>query len=314
MPNRYLNTYDYTTIIQNSQLNQVLQIPGVGGSPNNNSPYNNPKLVKAELTAMEEVKSYLTQRWDLTAEFTGTNPWNYYTTYSSGDRVILDYGTFSSTADYSATGSCVVYNGEAYMSLGNGATTSTPDINPSSWVDLGSQYTIFYGNYNAPDFNTENFYNVNDVVYWAGDTWIATSPTRILTDIEALQYVRLEYLPPANIFPTDVNNNKNAQYWANQGTYSIPFGTLPMNTAYWTQGDNRCQQIVMFVMDITIYHLSKGLAPMNIPELRVKAYNDAIKYLKMASVGDITLNLPEKKPTQGLKIRFVGDVRRDNTW
>lgn len=307
MPNRYLSNSDYNFVIQPIQLTQLLQV-----QPNTNIGYNQ-KLIKAETTAIEEVKSYLIQRWDVNAEFTNTGTWSYNATYSAANRVILDYPNYSTQSNY-GTGSCVIYNSEAYLSnTYNAATTSTPN-NLGTWTDLGAQYTIYYVNYPAPLFNVNDWYNVGDVVYWKGITYSCAIPTLTLDTTQALQYNRVEWLPLPNIFPDSLANNQNEAYWIQAGTFSVPAGTLPTDTQYWTQGDNRSQQIVLLVMDIAIFNLHKSIAPQNIPDMRKDAYKEALKTLRMANTGDTSLNVLPLQPIQGLKVRFSGNVRRQNNY
>jgi len=66
----------------------------------------------------------------------------------------------------------------------------------------------------------------------------------------------------------------------------------PSNTIYWTQGDNRNQQIVLYAVDITLYHIHSRISQRQVPDLRVTRYNQAIDWLKMVAKGDITANLP----------------------
>lgn len=305
---RYLNTSDYRYTIQWSQLNQLLQIPGIGGAPLNTMPGNDAKLLQAERIAIDEVSSYLRQRWDINREFTSLEPWSYTASYSEENRVILDYATFSSSTAY-ATGSCVISSGVAYMSLGNGATTSTP-VAGANWVELGNQYDIYYVKPIYPVYNDTTYYTMGDVVYWAGHTWSSNYTTIAITPDMMIQYKRLEWVPDPNVLPTS-NMNSEGKYWSDGGTFSVS-GIYPTNTTYWQLGDNRCKQIMMAVQDITLYLLSKSISPANIPELRQAAYTNAIKMLKSAANGEITLSMPELEPTQGLKTRYFGDVRKTN--
>ncbi len=303
---RYITNSDYGFIIQNIQLSQLLQVQP-------NTPIGiNQKLLRAENTAIEETISYLKQRWDVNAEFTNTTPWSYTASYNASDRVILDYVNYSTQSTYNI-GSNVIYNGIAYMSNAvQAATTSTP-VGQITWDVLGNQYQLFYGSYPFPLYDGAQFYSTGDGVFWKGHTWSCVTNTLVLSTTEAIQFNRLEWLPPQNIFP-DSKVNSSFSYWSDNGTYSIPVGTLPTDNRYWTEGDNRSQQIVMLVMDIAIYNLHKNIAPQNIPELRLHAYKDAIKTLRMANTGDTTLNMLPLQPQQGLKVRFSGDVRRQNDW
>lgn len=60
-----------------------------------------------------------------------------------------------------------------------------------------------------------------------------------------------------------------------------------------TQGTDRNALIVMYMVDITLYHLHSNISPENVPELRYTRYDAAIKWLKAVSKGEISPNLPE---------------------
>lgn len=79
-------------------------------------------------------------------------------------------------------------------------------------------------------------------------------------------------------------------------------------------GDNRNPNIVESYIDITLYKVHKGIAPRNIPELRVKAYDDAIDNLEKYADGRITLNITKLQPLHGNKIRFNGNIKNTNNY
>lgn len=83
---------------------------------------------------------------------------------------------------------------------------------------------------------------------------------------------------------------------------------------YFTKGDNRNQQILMFYIDLTLYHLYSRIAPKSIPQVRTDRYNAAIKWCKMAGVGDITADLIRIQPPQGMRIRSGSQIRQVNSY
>lgn len=83
----------------------------------------------------------------------------------------------------------------------------------------------------------------------------------------------------------------------------------------WIKGDNRNPQLVNYLIDIVLYHVHSRIAPMNIPELRIKRYDDVISWLKDAAQGKyITADLPAIQPRAGGRIRYGGDVKRINSY
>lgn len=80
----------------------------------------------------------------------------------------------------------------------------------------------------------------------------------------------------------------------------------------WLAGDNRNQQLVLFMVDITIFHLLSRIAPRNIPELRVTRYQAATAWLQDAAVGNITAAIIEIQPNKVGRITSGGGVK--NIW
>lgn len=294
---RYLHNSDYW-VIQDTQLGQVIQ----------NS---QTKLRKAEMLAEEEIHSYLTQRFDLDYEFTNTGTWSYGVTYSAHDRVILDYPLYSTTATYSIY-DCTIYAGDAWMLSGTSSISGT--FSSQYWSKLGPQYGLFYGKYPAPLFDYLEFYEKNEQVYWKGHTWSCQSATTTLTDTGRNQYLYVKNIPYYNVFPDDEFRNSNQKYWSKGGTYSIPAGTLPNDENYWTAGDNRSQQMIMYMIDIALYHLHKSISPQNIPVLRLESYKMAIKWLNSIAMGEITAKTLQLQPRSGMVIRSGGNTKNPNSW
>lgn len=314
MNSRYLNNIDYNVVIQPGQIEyQLVQ-------------NNIQTLLRAELIAQEEVYSIMNQYYNLPLEFSNTGTWSYSATYSVAQRVVLDYATFSSAATYSL-GECVIvpnlnnydnsdYNlvGEAYMCTDSsiGATTSTPDMLPNSWADLGNQYGFYNVTYPAPLFNGLLYYQMGDVVYYSGLTWSAVISTPVGSQTWADQFVTIGAVP-RNVFPTDLANAQQT-YWSTSGvTYSVPAGTLPTDTNYWSSGDNRSQLLLTHYIDVVLYYLHKNIQPTNIPELRKDGYKNALKYFEDLAFGRRNSPLVPIQPQQGMSIRFGGNVLKGGT-
>lgn len=51
--------------------------------------------------------------------------------------------------------------------------------------------------------------------------------------------------------------------------------------------------VVMYLVDITLYHLHANISPENVPELRFVRYNAAKDWLKDVAKGNLSPNLPE---------------------
>ncbi len=276
---RYLHNSDYF-VIQDVQLQQVIQ-------------KNQQKLEKAERTAIEEAESYITQRFDMSYEFTDTGSWSASATYSAHDRIILDYDDYSTFATYSLN-ECVIYNGEAYTLTGTSSISGT--FSTGYWTKLGYQYSIYYGLYPKPLFNYLENYESGEEVFYGNKIWSCNIATQHLTQTGANQYLQYQNIPLSNVFPTDEIGNADYKFWTPVGTYSIPQGTLPTNETYWIEGDNRSQQMIMYITDMVLYHLHKSISPKNIPELRTIDYKNAIQWLKDVGNGNITTKVLQLQP------------------
>jgi hypothetical protein len=121
-----------------------------------------------------------------------------------------------------------------------------------------------------------------------------------------------ENIPLQNIFPDDPVSG--AQYWQEDLTWFVPAGTKLSDTDYWVKGDNRDQQMLLYFVDIALYHVHSRISPRNIPQLRIDRYNAAISWLKMCANGDVTPALPVIQPKQGARIRYGGNIKNINSY
>ncbi len=289
----YLRTRDYSKQIQSDNLTQIISADaGV--------------LTLAELAAQEECISYLVQKYMVDQEFTDTLVWSPSVAYTGGSRFELNYDDYVPATTYAIT-DLVVNAGKCYVC--KAVTTGTFD--PADWDLLGNKYDLFYGAYPFPIFDITKVYKVGDQVFWKGSTYTCKISTIPVGHAAALQAGTYANLPQANVFPDDAVNG--VQYWGSPVAYTITAGTLPSNVKY-TLGDNRSQQLVMMMIDITLYHVHSRIAPRNIPALRGNRYDAAIKWLEMANTGTITANIPILQPAQGRVIRYGGNTKANNTY
>ncbi len=61
-----------------------------------------------------------------------------------------------------------------------------------------------------------------------------------------------------------------------------------MDTTMSRVGDARSQVLVMYIVDLAIYHLSSKANPRNVSQLRQDRYDTAIKWLESVNAGKIT--------------------------
>jgi hypothetical protein len=289
----YLIQADYKKLIQTENLSQII---GNDFSI----------LDSVSLSAIQTATSYLTQKYITGQEFQDTAKWNSAVVYKATNRVYLDAAAYVTTNTYNV--------GDLTLQAGNisrcntGATTGAFD--PTKWDLLGAQYAIFYAAYPNPLFILSNTYLVGDLVFWNTSSWRCQIATVGGSHEADLQAVYSQQIPYNNSFPGSPGQTQ----WVAVVPipYVVPAATDILNTTYWTPGDSRNQELLNFVMDIALYRMHKRIAPRNIPDLRIKAYDDAIKWLRDAGdVGNsgITADLPVKQPKSGGRIRWGGNVR-----
>ena len=78
-------------------------------------------------------------------------------------------------------------------------------------------------------------------------------------------------------------------------------------------GNNRDSQLLNYIIDLSLYHLHSRIAPRNIPELRQTRYDNAIEWLKMCSLGNVTPRL-EEISTDGKVIRWGSQTKNTNSY
>lgn len=265
-------------------------------------------LDQVKSAAQTEVVSYLTQKYDTSREFTDTVPFNRATTYKGNNRVYLDADTYNATSLY-ALNALTLYSGNVYIC--STAITVAEVFTPAHWTLIGTQYSMFYVTLPKPEFNYNDVYSVGDQVWWKDKVYTCAIATILLSHGTQLQYGEYANLPQTNVAPDDSING--IKYWGNGTAYSVTAGTLPTDTTKWTAGDNRNSQLVNHCIDIALYTVHSRIAPRNIPELRVKRYDDTIKWLKNAAQGNtITANLPLIQPKQGGRIRWGSEIKKLN--
>lgn len=244
-------------------------------------------LTQDEAASVAEAKSYLVQKYDTSVEFKDTQLYYYYGTYKGRERFYLDATAYSATATYTLH-SLTLYNGYVYININT--NTPVPEAwNPAHWQILGKQYAIFYIDTINPIFDFYTSYNVGDSVWYKDKTY-----TCIVDNTG--------YFPDANPY-----------YWGTGTSYIKSGGDFVGGDAAFVEGDNRSAQLVLYISDILLYHIERRIAPQNIPDLRVKRYDDAIAWLKNAAEGDtITAAIPLSQPNQGRRIRYGSRLPKQN--
>lgn len=289
----YLFPKDYQVNIQDVNVNQIIS---ADESIRN----------RAQLAGEAEAQSYLKQKYFIAREFQDINPFNINATYLAFNRFYLDAATYVITLTYNV-GDLTTYQGNVYIA----DNTTTGVFNAADWVLIGKQYDIYFAQAPRPEFSYSAMYNIGAEVFYNNGIYRCLVQTSLLDHDTALQYRTIQNLPLNNVAPDDPISG--VKYWQLLSVYSVS-GELPNDTDFYTLGDNRDAQMVLYTCDIVLYHLHARIAPRNIPELRVKRYDDAKEWLKMCAEGAITPNLPLIQPRQGNRIRYGGNIKQINTY
>jgi hypothetical protein len=274
---RLLRDLDYLRVIQSDNLAQIIES-------------NQQTKLDVEQSAQSEMIGYLTQRYITSQIFTDTKLFDITATYNGKQLVEWTAPAFSDTTVYT-TGQYVLQNGYIYKSI---AGSTAHAFLATEWTQICLDKTLFYAIYPNAEYSNTTTYNVGNIVYYNN-----------------IQYTCL--VSSLGILPT------NTQFWVSGAAYTVT-GVYPDNASIWAQGDNRNQQIVMYLLDITLYHLHSRINPRNVPDLRKERYDGnsptqsggAIAFLKRVASGDVTADLPQILPQQGMSIRYGSSVAKQN--
>lgn len=64
-------------------------------------------------------------------------------------------------------------------------------------------------------------------------------------------------------------------------------------------GDSRNAEIIMYMVDMVLYHLHSRINPGQVPELRKERYGDALTWLDKVASGDYAADLPKVGDSDG---------------
>jgi hypothetical protein len=286
-------------LIQNDLLKQIQQ-----GNLNAITGTNYAIIDSWLLTAQETAEENLSQKYDISQEFTDTEAWNYSAVYQAANRVYLNAAAYDPVAGTYALNALTLQAGNIYQC--STAITVPEVFNAAHWTLLGAQYAFFYATYPKPVFNVYAFYNVGDMVFWNNNVYTAAKATQNPNDSYVLQYGSYGNIPLNNYFPDAPNQT---QWTLTISGYNVPADTPISDTTYWTAGDNRSQKMVRTLINLVLYYAHFRISPQNIPVHIERAYNEALGWIKNAKGADISPKLTKLQPSKGARIRYGGDIR-----
>ena len=266
---RLLRDNDYLRVIQSDNLSQIIES-------------NQQTKLDVEQSAQSEMISYLTQRYVVNQIFTDTKVFDVTATYNGKQLVEWTAPAFSASTVYT-TGQYVLQGGYIYKSIAGSAAHA---FNSAEWTQICLDKTLFYVTLPHDEYDNATSYVAGDIIYYNNIAYTCLINCKGILPIET-------------------------GFWSAGSAYTLT-ATYPDDDTKWTEGDNRNQQIVMYLLDITLYHLHSRINPRNVPDLRKERYDGnnatqnggAIAWLKRVSSGDITADLPQILPQQGMSIRW----------
>ncbi len=228
----------------------------------------------AEQVAQKEMASYLAQRYITASIFTDTSIYDDTVVYYAKSLVCLSADDWDENETY-ALDDLVLYEGKIYKSLGT--PQGTLPTNEDDWEYICDNLTLFYGILPSDEWDKDTEYAIGDIVWYNNKEYTAVAAN-------------------TNILPTS-----SAAIWGSGTAYAIPVATSPLDTDYWTRGDNRNPQIVRYLLDIAAYHFLRAVPARAVPDIIKEAYNGnssvetggAIGWLKNVSKGNVNADLPE---------------------
>ncbi|MBK6611856.1 MAG: DUF1320 family protein [Sphingobacteriales bacterium] len=172
---------------------------------------------------------------------------------------------------------------------------------------LSSRYNAQEIFFNIPNWNDTNPYKKDQVVYHNTAIYIALKDNSNTT-------------PPNNYNNTTNYAINDIVYW--QNTYKCIVATTgnePTDPNYWQlvtepaweQRDPRHPSVVMFLIDMVLYHLHSRISPRNVPDIRAERYDAAITWLKMIAKEQINPALPKPQNNEKQYIIYGANPPRD---
>lgn len=98
----------------------------------------------------------------------------------------------------------------------------------------------------------------------------------------------------AQVLANDFDILDEAEMMALSEMESYLSGRFDVQAIFAAQGNDRHKGVLMYAMDMTLYHLHSRVSPRNISQLRTDRYNRAIEWLEKVVSGELSPDLPKK--------------------
>lgn len=74
-------------------------------------------------------------------------------------------------------------------------------------------------------------------------------------------------------------------------------GRFDVAAIFTATGGDRNPQIVMYLVDMALYHLHSRQNPRNVPQIRQDRYDQVLSWLRMVRKGELSADLPQEPAT-----------------
>lgn len=336
----FLRYFDYIQRAQDANIQQWIA-------------KNLPTLANAERTAQQQISSRLINKYDLSSEFQPTTIFTEAATYNANSLVELNYPAYSLTAVYAIGNYVSYTDGNVYKCIaittaGILPTNASYFILIGAQYDLyyiqspypkfdvtciysvgdrviwknkiyqcqiasymQSQYDMLQqiSTFNQPLPNSYPDTPTSGAIQWGNGT------TYSVTGMIPNAALPTAYNPATAYVTGNTVSYNGILYKALIGSTGVVPGSdiITWQSQVWVNGDNRDDELVMYFVDIVIFNLMPRIAPMAIPKLRLDNYQIAMDWLKAASKGDVTPNIPSYQNNKGSRIRGGSNVKLNNT-
>lgn len=109
----------------------------------------------------------------------------------------------------------------------------------------------------------------------------------------------------AKVVESNDSIREEAERMAQSEMVSFLNGDFDVESIFGETGADRNPVVVMYLMDMTLYHLHARLAHVQMPKTREERYKRAISWLEMVNTGKLTPDLPMKEEDdQATSLRF----------
>lgn len=114
----------------------------------------------------------------------------------------------------------------------------------------------------------------------------------------------------AQVIETDDATRQTAELKAQAQMESYLSARYDTGAVFGATGTDRNAAIVMYLVDMAVYHLHARISPDMVPQLRKERYDLAIRWLEQVSKQMINPTLPEPEEGEKEEVRYGSNLKR----